>query len=131
MTHPIDKYYLLNILTHTIKWQSLYKEIPISNENEKKINILIVDDNDLCRHAIVRLLNKYEHQVTPCSDGEYALKKISEDINGYNLAMIDYHMPNMNGIELIKHIKNYERIKNMDPMDIICIYKLNGSINRR
>ncbi len=62
--------------------------------------ILIVDDNrDACTVA-ARLLRSYGYEADVAYDGESALKLA--DQNFYALAIIDYQMPGMNGVELFR-----------------------------
>ena len=81
----------------------------------------MVDDNDFCRNAVVRLLERYERKVMGCIDGFQALAEIKQNLRRYNFAIIDYQMPGMNGIKLIQEIRECERNgKENNPMFILC-----------
>jgi len=61
--------------------------------------ILVVDDEIGIRAAIQRALERAGHEVTLAVDGLEAARVIREA--GADLALIDIHMPNMDGIELL------------------------------
>ena len=65
--------------------------------------ILLVDDNpDACAMA-ARLLWAWGYQVDVAEDGPTALKLV--DQKSYGLAIIDYQMPGMNGVELFRRMR--------------------------
>ena len=120
LTYPINKYYLLNILSHSIKGQELYKD---TNTYPKNIfNVLIVDDNDLCMSAVARLMKQYTKKLSTCINGMQALDKIKS--TQFDIAIIDYQMPGMDGTELIKEIRKHEKQNALTPMTILCTFFL-------
>lgn len=67
------------------------------------MKILIVDDEKRVRFAINRLFKKEGDQIFEAESGERALDFLEE--NSVDAAIVDYQMPGMNGIELLKVIK--------------------------
>ncbi|HOG18835.1 MAG TPA: response regulator [Salinivirgaceae bacterium] len=74
---------------------------------EKKI--LIVDDSESIRELVSFTLENAGHEVTKAVDGDDALKYL--DGRKYDLIITDLHMPNLNGIELIKKVRAIEEYK--------------------
>ena len=69
-----------------------------------KLPILLVDDNlDSCQTAakLIRLAGDYETDIA--QDGFTALELIER--KHYALAIIDYQMPDMNGVELFRRMR--------------------------
>ena len=65
--------------------------------------ILLVDDNpDACATA-AKLLWSWGYQVDTAYDGPAALRLV--DRRPYGLAIIDYQMPGMNGVELFRRMR--------------------------
>jgi CheY-like chemotaxis protein len=65
--------------------------------------ILLVDDNpDACAMA-AQLLWSWGYQVDVAGDGPTALRLV--DRKSYGLAIIDYQMPGMNGVELFRRMR--------------------------
>jgi DNA-binding NtrC family response regulator len=61
--------------------------------------ILVVDDEIGIRGAIQRALQRAGHEIMLAVDGLEAARAIREV--GADLALIDIHMPNMDGVELL------------------------------
>ncbi|MCK5507185.1 MAG: response regulator [Desulfobacterales bacterium] len=73
------------------------------------MNILIVDDNIIWLQTLKRGLKIRGCEVLEALGADEALEKLSNpDTPGIDLVLTDYHMSEMNGIELIKEIRmNY------------------------
>ncbi|MCK5823176.1 MAG: response regulator [Bacteroidales bacterium] len=71
--------------------------------------ILIVDDSESIREIVSFTLENAGHDVVKAIDGQDALTFLNGD--NFDLIITDLHMPNMNGIELIKKIRKSEPYK--------------------
>jgi len=72
---------------------------------DKKNKILLVDDDkDMCESLADVITSGSDYQVDFATSGAETLDKIKE--NPFDLFILDYKMPKMNGIELLKHIKS-------------------------
>lgn len=71
--------------------------------------ILIVDDSESIREVVSFTLENAGYSVLIGTDGDDALKFL--DGRNIDLVITDLHMPNMNGIELIKAIRNMDDYK--------------------
>jgi len=71
--------------------------------------ILIVDDDEMVLMALDELLKPEGYEVHAVSGGADALKRLEED--GYDLMMLDMIMPEMDGLELCKKVRQRERYK--------------------
>ncbi len=76
------------------------------------MKILIVDDSKMLRDMLAYALNEggYEN-ITEAIDGLDGLNKAT-DIQ-HDLLIVDYNMPNMNGIDMIKEVKKLSNYKNI------------------
>ena len=68
--------------------------------------ILVVDDDELVRIALNELLKPEGYGVHLVAGGAEALEKL--DQNGYDLLMLDIIMPEMDGFELCRKIRERE-----------------------
>lgn len=66
--------------------------------------ILVVDDEPGMRSLLSKVLSKEGCFVTACERGEDALECVAGD--DFDLAVLDIEMPGMNGIELLKRLKD-------------------------
>jgi len=69
----------------------------------KEFKILIAEDDDLNRQNLAELLASCGYEVTAVADGRQALENYVQDV--YDLVVTDLRMPNMDGLELLKQIK--------------------------
>lgn len=68
------------------------------------MKILIVDDEAILRKGILTFLKNNGFEVSEASNGKEALEKIREE--QFDLIISDVQMPVLNGIELLKMLKN-------------------------
>lgn len=68
-----------------------------------KRRILVVDDEDALRTVLSAELNSEGYDVNTAADGLEALAELQK--NGFDLVLLDIKMPNMNGFEVLKVIK--------------------------
>ena len=86
--------------------------------------ILIVDDNPNMSVLLSDILEIFEYQGTQAEDGEEALEKLKSD--EYALVFTDLRMPKMDGIDLLKAIKdNHPKV----PVVVITGYSLGETQN--
>lgn len=73
---------------------------------EKQEKVLIVDDNEINRILLKKMLSKYPFQLDFCENGEEAYNKILA--KEYDIVLMDIHMPIMGGLETTKKIRELE-----------------------
>jgi len=77
-------------------------------EQDSKLSILYVEDNDFVRESTMDLLDMYFDDIDIAYDGVDGLKKYKEyyETHGefYDIVLTDINMPKMNGIEMIENI---------------------------
>jgi DNA-binding NtrC family response regulator len=66
--------------------------------------ILIVDDDDTIRKTLKAILEDEGYTVDTAATGQEAIQKTEE--NTYNVALLDIRLPDMEGVELLKLIKD-------------------------
>lgn len=64
--------------------------------------ILVVDDSASMRQILTLILDQSGYQTDAVNDGPAALAALSPE---HRLVIVDYNMPGMNGVELIKRIR--------------------------
>jgi DNA-binding response OmpR family regulator len=71
--------------------------------------ILIVDDDPFNLDLLEQELTDHSYTIERANDGEEALKKVESFLP--DVILLDYMMPKMNGIEVVKRLKQDERHK--------------------
>lgn len=84
--------------------------------------ILVVDDEDLISKALALRLKSEGYAVDTATDGKSAVEAFVNSLKGtqYSLILLDIMMPNMNGIEVLRAIRE---IENKD-VDIVITHKV-------
>ena len=78
------------------------------------LNILIVDDSSLTRKAIRRIIDMLDlgvEQILEAGNGSEALEVL--DKTNIDLVLADLNMPEMNGIDMIYHMRGNEATKDI------------------
>ena len=70
---------------------------------EPKVNILIVDDEEIVRESLASWLEEDGYEVKVAENAARALERLPE--KEWNLAMVDLKMPGRDGIELMDEIR--------------------------
>ena len=70
------------------------------------MKILIVDDSELDRRLLVRILQKAEikNEILQATDGEDGLHTLASNYKDICVVLLDWQMPKMNGIEVLEGI---------------------------
>ncbi len=66
--------------------------------------LLVVDDEKSVRYSFERIFEKY-YSVITAEDGEAALRVLDDHINDIDVIFLDVRMPGLNGIQLLREIK--------------------------
>lgn len=74
-------------------------------------SILMVDDDAVNRDLISRRLTPHGYSVTSVGSGDEALALLADSL--FDLILLDYSMPGMSGIEVLKALKGNARLMNV------------------
>ena len=80
---------------------------------DKKYNVLIVEDEDSLRFVYSEYLKMQGFEILEAKDGKEALKIVNENSNTIDLILLDLMIPKIDGIKVLKEIKNNANTKNI------------------
>jgi CheY-like chemotaxis protein len=70
------------------------------------VKVLIVDDSPLVRKMYGLVFPRREHELTAAEGGHAALAALSDSGGSYDLILLDLHMPDMDGVEFLRAVRN-------------------------
>ncbi|MFY9224968.1 MAG: ATP-binding protein, partial [Blastocatellia bacterium] len=88
-------------------------------DDSHKFNILVVDNNIEHQFLLSQLLKSVNFQVDMADNGKQAFDKWQN--NKFHLIFMDIRMPELNGVETTKLIRDRERAKNLPTIPIIAL----------
>ena len=72
------------------------------------MHVLIIDDSRAMRTILKHILGELGISVTEAGNGREALARLQE-ANRFDLALIDWNMPEMNGIDFVRAVRALAR----------------------
>lgn len=78
-----------------------------------RFNILVVDDQYVCRIVFSKIIESIGHLVTTVSTGEECLD-LSNTTN-FDIVFIDYLMPGLNGVETARCLSELTKVNHTTP----------------
>lgn len=116
---PIRGGSLLKILAGESSPQEIKSpDAPVKNQmgkpeiRDNATRILLAEDNDINALLAKSVLEKEGHFVCHVMNGQLAVTEFQKSIEAglpYDLILMDFHMPVMDGLDAISHISQYER----------------------
>jgi signal transduction histidine kinase/CheY-like chemotaxis protein/HPt (histidine-containing phosphotransfer) domain-containing protein len=94
----------------------------------KSMRVLVVDDNINSQEILKNQLEPFGFEVTLSASGEKGLKELEKasNLNPYDLVLMDWKMPGMNGIEASIRIKNHPTIVKIPKIIMVTAYRNDG-----
>jgi sigma-B regulation protein RsbU (phosphoserine phosphatase) len=123
----------LDFLARTIEEPKEYKPVaeqatPDSSTEESQRGglLLVVDDNEMNRDMLSRRLQRHGHQVEVATNGREALSVI----NGqkFDLVLLDIMMPEMNGYEVLEHLKADKALRHIPVIMITAVDEIESVV---
>jgi signal transduction histidine kinase/DNA-binding response OmpR family regulator len=88
------------------------------------MKVLVVDDSATSRNILQDIVASFSFDVTPVASAEEGLKEIQEADTGqpYELVIMDWKMPGMDGLEASEHIKNDQTLSKIPVIILVTAY---------
>ena len=98
----------------TLQEQTVEETVPDEPSPVKaarKLRVLLVEDNEVNRTLVTRLLEKHGHKVTVAGNGREGLTALEHSPQGFDLILMDVQMPDMDGFETTAAIRARESLE--------------------
>jgi two-component system chemotaxis sensor kinase CheA len=83
---------------------------PTVEDDDSVPTLLIVEDSSFFRNQLTKFFEEKGFEVIGCEDGQLAWDLLTGEEHEVRLVITDIEMPNMNGFELCRKIKQDERL---------------------
>ncbi len=80
----------------------------------RKIQVLVVDDDALLRKLVVEQLSRSEFQATRAASAKEALEQLTD--SDYDVVLLDIMMPDMSGLDALQEIRKLD-----DPPEVVML----------
>ncbi|BCM93556.1 adaptive-response sensory-kinase SasA [Abditibacteriota bacterium] len=98
---------------------------PSSSDDSQSL-LLVVDDNEANRDVLSRLLEYQGYAVATAKDGRQALQAIRE--RAFDLVLLDIMMPEMDGYEVLQHLKADTGLRHLPVIMISALSELDSVV---
>ncbi|GAB6057462.1 PAS domain-containing hybrid sensor histidine kinase/response regulator [Desulfonatronum parangueonense] len=111
---------------------SLQRDASDHESEEKRLKILLAEDDEVNSMVIQGLLRKMGHQVVAVKNGQEAVDALLESGRTYDAVLMDIEMPVMNGLEALKRIQGHDGSLHDPAIPVIAVtaHALNGDRER-
>ncbi|NTW16791.1 MAG: response regulator, partial [Syntrophaceae bacterium] len=115
MKAPVRKQKLLQTMEEALnsrsrlsyqRIQKMIEKSHVSQEPNCSLNILLAEDNIVNQNLVKIMLCKAGHKVALANNGREAIEKISLADDTFDLILMDVHMPEMDGMEATRIIRD-------------------------
>jgi two-component system sensor histidine kinase/response regulator len=100
----------------------------INEQKRQNLHILVVEDNEINRKVVVNLLKKAGYQVDTVENGVQVFEALND--NSYNLVLMDVQMPEMDGLEATRRIRELEDRNKEVPIIGLSAHAMSGDRER-
>ncbi|MFA6138066.1 MAG: response regulator [Sulfurimonas sp.] len=105
--------------------QNEQRNLSMSPEDVKNLRILVVDDNASAREILQSMLTSLKLNVTAVSSGHEAIGELEQaqiEYKPYELVLMDWMMPGMDGLETIKRIHADTKLSKIPTFIMVTAY---------
>ena len=117
-----------SIFSFTAEFGAVHKQSQINSRIGNNIKVLVVDDNMSSREIISSMISTFMFKVTTASSGSEAIRMIEAAEaanNSYDIVLMDWKMPDLDGLEASKIIKTTSRLQNTPSILMITAFEKN------
>jgi signal transduction histidine kinase/ActR/RegA family two-component response regulator len=112
-------YFIVKLQSEKNTNESLPAMTPLEQPNGR-MKILLVEDNTVSQKVLCKMLKEKGHQVELANNGMEAVRLHSAE--NYDAILMDVYMPEMDGIEATKRIREKEGLKKHTPIIALTAY---------
>ena len=110
-------------------WKRMDSYIPKNQKDTQNIHILLVDNNETSRTVFKKTLTDFSFQVTAAANADESLKILTTNLQTpFSLILVNFKMPDLNGIELTKQIKKLPKFEQIPIILMVTAFRDKNTI---
>ncbi len=94
------------------------------------LKVLVVDDNESCRMILKEMLESLKFEVSLAADGMEAIAKVENEEAEFDLILMDWKMPGMDGIETARYLRNMPKLDKVPAIIMVTAFGSEMIMNR-
>ncbi len=96
----------------------------VPSSDLRGMKVLVVDDSATSRNILQDMLESFTFEITLAASAEEGLEEIerADTDQPYELVLMDWKMPGMDGLEASKHIKNHRTLSKIPAIILVTAY---------
>ncbi len=100
------------------------KKRSVPSSDLRGMKVLVVDDSATSRNILQDILESFSFEVTLAASGEEGLEEIqkADTDQPYELVLMDWKMPGIDGIETSERIKNHKKLNKIPAVILVTAY---------
>ncbi len=96
--------------------------LPRSGPDIAGLRVLVVDDNENARSILAEILQSFRFSVTAVAGGHEALAELRTTEKPYDLVLMDWKMPDMDGVQTTRRIREESRFNRLPLVIMVTAY---------
>ena len=77
------------------------------------MKLIVADDSRMVRGIVTKVIESLGYEAVPASNGREAINALEVHDQNVGLVLLDWNMPELNGIDVIKKMRTDDRFKNI------------------
>jgi PAS domain S-box-containing protein len=86
------------------------RKIEYAYPDFENVSVLVVDDSSTNRFILRKILSAWGFRVDDAEDGKEAISQLKENPDRYDLMILDYQMPEMDGLDVARSVRADPRL---------------------
>lgn len=97
-------------------WRAALRSLLVWKESTAMSKALVIDDSRAIRLILARTLNQLGYEVSQAANGREALDLLASQGTAVSLVLVDWNMPEMNGLDFVRSVRADSRYDEMKVM---------------